>query len=303
MIISASRRTDIPAFYGEWLIRRLRDGFVVIPNPFNMHCFNIQSLSPNEVEAIVFWSKNPLPFFTYLPEIDHLGFNNRYLFHLTINPYHQTVFEPYLPPLLERVKTFSKLADRIGEKRMIWRYDPIIFCKGNLNFDLSFHKKAFFQLAKLLHPYTKKVVISFLDFYKKNQRVFQKLRKQCDINIFEPDLKEIDDLTKNIKEIANCYGLEVFGCCEKKEFLEIMRKNLIKPGQCIHFHDIEAALPEVKIPKKLRKKDPGQRVHCGCTISKDIGTYHTCWYRCGYCYATDLQRFKKNLNLDLPYLS
>jgi len=302
MIISASRRTDIPAFYGEWFIRRLRDGFVVIPNPFNAYRFSIQSLHPADVEAIVFWSKNPLPFFTYLPEIDRLGFDKRYLFHLTLNPYHQTVFEPRLPTLSERVNTFFKLADKIGEKRIIWRYDPIIFCRGNLHFDLSFHKQAFFRLTKLLHPFTKKVVVSFLDFYKKNQRVFKTLRKQYGIDIFEPDLKEIDDLTKNIKEIASCYGLEVFGCCEKNEFSKIMKKNGIKPGRCIHFHDIEAALPEVKIPNKLRKKDPGQRVNCGCTMSKDIGAYHTCWYRCGYCYATDFHRYKNNLNLDLPHL-
>ena len=302
MIISASRRTDIPAFYGEWFIRRLRDGFVVIPNPFNTHRFSIQSLSPGDVEAIVFWSKNPFPFFTYLPEIDHLGFHNRYLFHITLNPYHQTVFESLLPPLSERVDTFSKLADIIGQKRIIWRYDPIIFCKGNLKLDLAFHKRSFFQLVKLLYPFTKKVVVSFLDFYKKNQRVFKTLEKQYGIEMLEPDLKDVDDLTKNITEMANSYGIEVLGCCEKTDFSEVMKKNGIKPGGCIHFSDIEAALPEVKIPKKLRKKDPVQRENCGCTMSKDIGTYHTCWYRCGYCYATDFQRFKNDLNLNLPYL-
>lgn len=302
MIISASRRSDIPAFYGEWFIRRLRDRFVVIPNPFNAHHFSIQSLSPDDVEAIVFWSKNPLPFFTYLPEIDHLGFHNRYLFHLTLNPYYQTVFEPYLPSLSERVDTFSKLANTIGQKRIIWRYDPIIFCKGNLKFDLAFHKRTFFQLIKLLHPFTKKLVVSFLDFYKKNQQFFKTLKKQDDIEIFEPNLKDVDDLTKNITEIASCYGIEVFGCCEKTEISEVMKKNGIKPGQCIHFNDIEIALPEVKVPKKLQKKDPGQRNNCNCTISKDIGAYHTCWYRCGYCYATDFNRFKYNLSLNLPYL-
>ncbi|QPM68060.1 DUF1848 domain-containing protein [Atribacter laminatus] len=302
MIISASRRTDIPAFYGEWFMRRLRDGFVVIPNPFNAHRFSIQSLSPDDVEAIVFWSKNPFPFFTILSEVDHLGFQNRYLFHFTLNPYYQTVFEPYLPPFSERVDTFSMLADTIGQKRIIWRYDPIIFCNGNLKFDLTFHKQAFSQLIKRLHPFTKKIVISFLDFYRKNQIVFKTLKKKYCIEIIEPNIKDIEDLTKNITEVASSYGIEVFGCCEKREFSEIMNRNGIKPGRCIHFSDIEAALPKVKIPKKLRKKDPGQRENCGCTISKDIGAYHTCWYRCGYCYATDFQRLKPNSSLSFPYL-
>lgn len=302
MIISASRRTDIPAFYGEWFMRRLKDGFVVIPNPFNTHRFSIQSLSPNDVEAIVFWSKNPLPLITFLSAIDRLGFHNRYLFHFTLNPYYQTVFEPHLPPLSERIDTFSRLADTIGQTRIIWRYDPIIFCKGNLKLDLTFHQQAFFHLIKFLHPFTKKVVVSFLDFYKKNHWFFKTLKKQYNLEIIEPDLNVIDDLTKNFTETANSFGIEVFGCCEKTEYSKVMKKNGIKPGRCIHFNDIESALPEVKIPKKIQKKDPGQRANCGCTISKDIGVYHTCWYRCGYCYATDFRRFKSNSSLSLPYL-
>ena len=302
MIISASRRTDIPAFYGEWFTRRLRDGFVVIPHPFNAHRFSIQSLNADNVEAIVFWSKNPFPFFTYLPEIDHLGFHNRYLFYFTLNPYFQTVFEPNLPSLSKRLDTFSKLADTIGQKRIIWRYDPIIFCQGNLKLDLIFHKRSFSQLIKFLHPFTKKVVVSFLDYYKKNQRFFKTLEKQYGIEMLEPDLKDVDDLSKNITEVASSFGIEVFGCCEKTEFSEVMNRNGIKPGRCIHFRDIETALPEVKIPEKLHKKDPGQRENCGCTISKDIGAYHTCWYRCGYCYATDFRRLKPISSMSFPYL-
>ncbi len=302
MIISASRRTDIPAFYGEWFIRRLRDGFVIIPNPLSIHRFTIQSLCPDQVEAMVFWSKNPLAFFNYLPEIDHWGFRDRYLFYFTLNPYHQTVFEPHLPPLSERVNTFFKLADLIGPERIIWRYDPIIFCQGNLKLDLIFHKQAFSQLIKLLYPFTKKVQLSFLDFYKKNQAAFNDLKKQKNIEIIEPNLNDINELTKTIVNIAKCYGIEVYGCCEKKEYTEIINNNGIKPGCCIHFRHIESILPNVQIPKILQKKDPGQRDNCGCSISKDIGTYHTCWYRCGYCYATDIRRFKYCSNPNLPYL-
>jgi len=302
MIISASRRTDIPAFYGEWLIRRLREGFVIVPNPFNPSHLTLQSLFPEDVEAIVFWTKNPQPFLSYLPEIDRLGFRNRYFFLFTLNPYQDTVFEPNLPPLTERIHTLYHLADLIGRERIVWRYDPIIFSKGKHPMDSVYHRRVFHQLLKEIHPSVNKVIVSFLDFYRKNRWYFRIMKQKGIVDVVEPSQDDIADLSEFMVDLTAQYGIDVYGCSEKKEYFDIMNYKGIKAGRCIHAGDLEKILPKGKLPKALHKKDPGQRETCGCTISKDIGVYHTCFYQCGYCYATDPHRVIRLNHLDNPSL-
>jgi len=123
MIISASRRTDIPAFYADWFMTRIREGFFHRVNPFNSKQVSAFSLKPEHLDAICFWTKNPKPLLQHLDELDQQGYN--YYFQFTLNPYNKT-FEPHVPALEERIATFKELAGRIGSERVVWRYDPII---------------------------------------------------------------------------------------------------------------------------------------------------------------------------------
>ena len=140
MIISASRRTDIPAFYSEWFVNRLQEGYCLVPNPFNPRQVSRISLVPESVDAIVFWSKNPAPMLPFLPMVEDLSY--RFYFLFTVNDYPKAL-EPGLPPLVERISTFVELSQRIGPRCVIWRYDPIILSNRT---DASYHRKTFENL-------------------------------------------------------------------------------------------------------------------------------------------------------------
>ncbi|HPU75793.1 MAG TPA: DUF1848 family protein, partial [Bacillota bacterium] len=157
MIISASRRTDIPAFYTKWFMNRIRQGSCVVVNPFNSSQRYCVDLAPDAVDAIVFWSKNPAPLIPHLGELDDMGY--RYYFQLTICNYPRDI-EQYLPPLPERIATAVELARRIGPRRVIWRYDPIIISSRT---DAQFHRREFASLASALEGSTTRVVVSLMD--------------------------------------------------------------------------------------------------------------------------------------------
>ena len=156
MIISASRRTDIPAFYAEWLMNRLREGYCLVPNPFNPRQIARISLVPESVDAIVFWSKNPALMLRFLPVLEGMGY--RFYFLFTLNAYPKAL-EPNLPPLKERISTFIELSTRLGPRRVIWRYDPIILSNRT---DASYHREAFEGLCQKLAVHTKRVIISII---------------------------------------------------------------------------------------------------------------------------------------------
>lgn len=157
MIISASRRCDIPAFFPEWLSRRLDEGYVVVRNPMFPEKLSKLSLSPSVVDAMVFWTKNPRPMMRYLDAID--SHNIPYCFHFTLTPYGCDI-EPNLPEKTSLIETFCSLSDRIGSDRMTWRYDPILISDA---YDVAFHIDAFEHMAHALKGCTTRCVISFLD--------------------------------------------------------------------------------------------------------------------------------------------
>lgn len=274
MIISASRRTDIPAFYSEWFMNRIRAGYCQVPNPFNANQVSRVSLDLADVEAIVFWSKNPAPLIPHLDELDQRGFH--YYFQFTLNNYPRAL-EPYVPSFENRLETFKKLSERVGALRLVWRYDPIIISNQT---DYYYHREKFSWIADGLKGATKRVMVSIVDFYKKTGNRLSKLEKEEGF-IFERDVQystEVANLLKDFHAIAQHNNIEIFTCAEENNFSSVG----VPPGKCID----NGILTSIQ-PKPIRyKKDPSQRDSCLCSMSKDIGLNNTCMHGCPYCYAT-----------------
>jgi DNA repair photolyase len=286
MIISASRRTDIPAFYSEWFMNRLREGYCLVPNPFNPRQVARISLVPESVDAFVFWSKNPAPMLRFLPKVEDMGC--RFYFLYTVNDYPKA-FEPNLPPLVDRISTFMELSERIGPRRVIWRYDPIILSNRT---DASYHRKAFEDLCHQLAGRTQRVIISIVTLYRKTLRNLVPLEKQGYTFDKEPRRNpETESLLSYMAKSAAEHDMEIFACAEKRDYTHLG----IKPSSCID----AALIRELWGIPVSSKKDPGQREHCGCALSRDIGMTDTCPHGCPYCYATmnqeiALRRYKSH---------
>lgn len=263
MILSVSRRTDIPAFYSDWFYNRVNEGFVYVRNPVNMHNISKVPVNPEVVDCIVFWTKDPKTMMARLDEIN--AFN--YYFQFTINPYDKRL-ELNVPNKKSVINTFVELADRIGSNRVIWRYDPILLSN---NINIEYHLKYFEEIAKRLSGHTKRCVISFIDFYKKTER-----------NLNDSSARELTDeeiilITKELVQIASKYDIKIQTCSEKIN-LECYGAG---HGKCID-DEIVGQLLGYKIEAT---KDKNQRKECGCIQSIDIGEYNTCDHGCLYCYA------------------
>ena len=201
MIISASRRTDIPTYYSEWFLKRVRDGYVYVRNPMNTHQISKISLAPDVVDAIVFWTKNPAPM---LSKLDALK-DYMYYFQFTLNSYGADA-ERNIPNKKDFViPAFQRLSDLIGPERVIWRYDPIFLSK---TYTMDYHIRYYEKLAKLLSPYTKKCTISFLDFYRNTEK------NMASLALTEFPAEKQEQLAKSIAEIAHSYGLRIDSCAE-----------------------------------------------------------------------------------------
>jgi len=263
MIISASRRTDIPAFYSDWFLNRIKEGFVLVRNPMNFRQVSQVNLSPDVVDCIVFWTKNPQPMINRLSQL--AGYN--YYFQFTLTPYDNTI-ETNVPDKKCLIKTFQELSARIGRDKVIWRYDPILLTN---KFDVKHHVKWFEFLANELNGHTKKCVVSFIDMYKKTERNL----KGIDLVPMSEELMK--EVAHHLSLISKRYNLQLEACCEDIDLTQYG----IEPGKCI-----DDELISKIIGKKLdKKKDPNQRLSCGCVQSIDIGAYNTCQHRCLYCYA------------------
>ncbi|MGQ9500472.1 MAG: DUF1848 domain-containing protein [Anaerolineae bacterium] len=273
MIISASRRTDIPALYAEWFINRIHAGYCRAPNPFNPHQISTVSLRPEDVDAIVFWTRHPRPLLPYLAELDHLGY--RYYFHYTVLGYPREI-DPGSPPLEVALPTFRKLSRQIGAARVIWRYDPIIFSPLC---DVNFHRHNFAHIAGALQGYTARCVISRCTGYHKTTRRLHALDARG-VSITIPDASDIHflELVAHLAHIAYDHGMELVSCAEEAD----LRLYGVHPGKCVD----DALIHKIFGIRVTSQKDPGQRTACGCVVSKDIGMYDTCTMGCLYCYAT-----------------
>jgi len=276
MIISASRRTDIPAFYSEWFINRINDGYLMTRNPMNKYQVGKINLNPELIDCIVFWSKNPA---NMIPKLNQLKDYN-YYFQFTLNPYPRYI-EKGLPPLSELIDTFKRLSDKIGSKRVIWRYDPILLTD---EISVDYHRREFEKLASALQNYTSRCVISFIDMYKKCDRNLKPITIR---NMTSNDMRMVG---YSFSQIAKTYNIEVETCAE----LINLQDMGIRHGKCI-----DDKLIEKIIQKPLDvKKDKNQRLECGCVSSIDIGAYNTCPHHCLYCYANfNYEMVEKNRKL------
>lgn len=263
MIISASRRTDIPAFYSKWFFNRIKQGYVLVPNPFNPKMISRVSLDPQVVDCIVFWTKNPAPMILRLDELQ----DYKYYFQFTLNPYGEDI-EVNLPSIAVRIETFKRLSDKIGKERVIWRYDPILTSE---KYDVDFHKEAFSRLAETLKDHTEKCMIGFIDHYSH-------IRNTMDRHGIKPlERHEIDRMAVSFRETIDRLPISLDTCTVKVD----LRPLGIPSGACI---DKELVERITGYPISARK-DRNQRDICNCIESIDIGTYESCLNGCVYCYA------------------
>lgn len=306
VIISASRSTDIPAFYAKWFFNRLAKGYCVWYNPFNQQPMYI---SFKKCKVIVFWTKNPEPIVPYLPELDKRGIH--YYFQVTLNDYEHEGFEPNVPSLAKRVETFKQLSSLIGKERVIWRFDPMIVTP-QLTPRILLTK--IWHIGNELKGYTDKLVFSFVDV-KEYRKVQNNLVKETPYytkeNVEQAEMTEaqrteiVEGLVK-LREIwkQDGWNLEMATCAEEVDLDkygilhnrcidgELMKRIFADDKELVYYlhtlkwpeKDMFGEIPP--IPQKPKNvKDTGQRKICGCMVSKDIGMYNTCRHFCVYCYA------------------
>jgi hypothetical protein len=264
MMISASRRTDIPAFYIDWFLSRLREGHVLTPNPLNPRQIRRIDLSPEAVDGFIFWSKNPAPM---LGCLTFCLANYAYYFQFTLNAYGQTI-ESGVPDKEDAIMTFRRLSDLIGPDRIVWRYDPIILSD---TMTLSWHLDHFNELAGQLESFTSDCTISFIDIYRKI------LRAMRHYDLRPPDPGQIRELAAGMVGICREHGIRLQTCAEAIDLSDLG----IGHARCIDCDKMSAISGK---PVKAGK-DKNQRPACGCSVSADIGIYNTCRYGCIYCYA------------------
>ncbi len=264
MIISASRRTDIPACHSDWFLERIRQKALYIRNPYNTDRISGIDLSPEVVDCIVFWTKDPLPL---LPRLDELK-DYSYYFQFTITPYGSET-EPGLRSINSRIETFIELSRRTGRDSVIWRWDPILISN---KYSEEFHLDAFRKTAERISGCTDTCVFSFMDDYIHIRKRIEK------IGLVPTDAGIRFRMAERMAVIAGKYGINLKTCCETDDFSEYG----IKPSSCIDGERIQKLTG-----RSLRiLKNRNQRPLCGCTESIDIGAYDTCRNGCLYCYAS-----------------
>jgi len=268
-IISVSRRTDVPAFYGEWFMNRIKEAFAGYVNPFSGKKYFV-SLKPEDVACFVFWSKNFAPFMKKLALIEERGY--RFYFNYTITGL-PDIFESLVPDRDRTVDTLKRMSDRYSPKHINWRYDPIII-SDITGYDVQLRN--FEALASGLKGYVERCYFSYVMWYGKVRKSFDAFQKKRKINILEPGLKQKLNLLRQLSGIAGEYGITMYSCCGDALLSSRVRKAHCVDGNIINdlFHNGE-----------LQFKQKPTRKECGCSESYDIGAYDTCPHGCLYCYA------------------
>ena len=279
MIIQTGMRTDIPAFYSKWLLNRIKEGFVLVRNPYNPIQVTRYCLTPDVVDLIAFCTKNPAPM---LPHMDALKSYGQYWF-VTITPYGRDI-EPNVPDKEKVMEDFKKLSSIVGVDSMGWRYDPIFIDEKH---SVKWHISEFEKMAENLSGYTKSCVISFIDIYKKVERNFPNARE-----VSKADRIAIG---KAFIRIADKYGMTIRPCAEGDDLAAYGADC----SGCMTVNTFETALhAHLDVPKKKSNQRNGQ---CACLLGVDIGTYDTCGHLCKYCYAnTNAALVKENMRKHDP---
>lgn len=261
MIVSASRRTDVPALYWDWFLGRLRAGYALSRNPMNRN--QVKRVDLSAAEGFVFWTKNAEPILGRLGALS----GRAYYFQYTITPYGPDV-EPGLPGAAARVDALRRLADEVGPGRVHWRYDPVLISDRH---PAAWHEDRFGQLAARIAGSARGCTFSFLDAYRKIERPLRAL------GAARPDEADRHRLARSFAEAAGEAGMPLFTCCEGGEY----GRYGVRPGHCIDA-GLLAELAGRPVPDA---PDRNQRPDCACARSADIGAYDTCTHGCKYCYA------------------
>lgn len=261
MIIHTGLRTDIPAFYAEWFMNRIREGYVMVRNPYNPESVTRYDLSPEVVDLIAFCTKNPIPMLPYMEQLKTYG---QYWF-VTITPYGKEI-ESHVPDKEKVLDSFCNLSSMVGADSVGWRYDPIFLSE---KYTVEYHIEAFEKMAKKLTGYTKVCVISFIDLYEKVKRNFPEVR--------EVSKKDRIFLGEQFSLIGEKYGITIKACAEGRE----LEPYGVDCNGCMTIETFEKALHNsLQVPKRK-----GGRRECACLLTCDIGAYNTCGHFCRYCYA------------------
>ena len=304
VIVSASRATDIPAFYADWFFYRLRKGYSAWINPFNNKKGYV---SYQDTRFIVFWSKNPKPLLEHLDELDkrNIGCYIQY----TLNDYKDDGLEKNVPPIQERIDTFKRLVERLGRERVVWRFDPLVLT-DKISANVLLEKIEL--IGDQLKGYTEKLVFSFADIA--SYRKVKHNLKESNINYIEWNEPDMADFAKRLVELNKKWGFTLATCGEKIDLPGVAHNSCIDHDLIIRLANSDTTLMDylgvTKIPlqrdmfgnvdlpqgsilmddgtaaiQKKKMPDKGQRASCGCMVSKDIGQYNTCPHQCEYCYA------------------
>ncbi len=261
MIINTGMRTDIPAFYSEWFMNRIRAGFVLVRNPYRPELITRYELSPDVVDCIAFCTKDPAPMLKHLEELKAY---HQYWF-VTITPYGKEI-EPNVPPKDKVMQDLILLSKAVGIDCVGWRYDPIFI---DSTYTIERHYSDFEQMCKTLSGYTNVCVISFIDLYEKVKRNFPQAR--------EVTQKERISIGEKFAQIGKKYGIKIKACAEGTELSEYG----VDCAGCMTRETFENAVgSHLNIPKRK-----SQRAQCNCVLGTDIGAYDTCGHFCKYCYA------------------
>ena len=288
MIINTGMRTDIPAFYSEWLMNRIHEGYVYVRNPYYMLQVSKYDLSPEVVDCLAFCTKNPHPMLKYLDELKEKY--NMFWF-VTITPYGKDI-EPNVPSVDRVIEDFKVLSTKLGSNAVALRYDPIFLSK---EWTIEKHIRSFEYILKELEGYTEDVTISFLDMYEKVKKNAPNIRPP------RPDEEQV--IAKEFARIGEKYNMTIHGCCENPNLKDLG----IDISGCMSKEIVEKAINmKLNTPKNLSKRLNDGKQTCNCVMGNDIGAYNSCMHLCTYCYANlDKELVKQNYkkhNPNSPFL-
>ncbi len=274
MILFVSGRTDIPAFYAEWFMKRVRAGFVDVRNPYYGQQVTRYKLTPDLVDCLVFCTKNPAPMLPCLEELQSFGFG--LYFFVTITPYGKDI-EPNVAEKSRVIESTLELSRALGRERVCWRYDPIFI---DQTYSVSAHIREFRKMAESLRGATDRCIISFVDLYEKTKKNFPQVE--------EVSLKDQQFLAQALSGVGRETGIRIETCAEKADLSAFG----VEAGACVSKNVIERAAGFTLVTPLPRQN---LRQHCGCIATHDIGAYNSCPHLCRYCYANyDAALVRKN---------
>ena len=262
MILDVSSRTDIPQYYSKWLLKRFEEGYVYVRNPMFPEKVSRIELKENLIDCITFVSKNYKPL---IPDIHRITDHYNTYFFYTITGYKDDI-EPNVPSIDESIDTLMELSNIVGRDKVAWRYDPVLYTSY---YNLQYHKQCFEYITEKVNHYIDRCIFSFVDLYKKLERNMPE--------IIPFTIKDKEDIARNLGKIADRYNMKIQSCASDVDY---GKYNIIK-GACRNL-DLFGNANNIKF-KDIKHK--GDRLHCHCIDTRDIGQYDTCLNGCKYCYA------------------